>query len=86
MKHVASARSEAILIILPCSGRRLQERSEEKDGRVTTETKKHEHHEEVEDEEVPDDAGREPSDTSSVHEITKETRNHYTTVKDEDQV
>ena len=68
----------------------MQERSEEKDGRITTETKKHEHHEEVEDEEVPDDEdeekARQPSDTSSVHEITKQTRNHYTTVKDEDQV
>jgi len=74
----------------------LQERSEEKDGRITTETTKHEHHESVDDDEVPDDdfgdgtavdqVDGKRSDTSSIREIVKETRNHYSTIKDEDQV
>ena len=61
-----------------------QEKSREKDGRVTTETTKHEHHEEIDDEEVPDDGQH--SDTSSIHEVTKETKKNYTHVKDEDEV
>lgn len=63
-----------------------QERSEEKDGKITTETTKHEHHEEVDDDEQPDEEGRPASNTSSIHEVVKETRNNYTTSKDEDQV
>ncbi|XP_057372001.1 putative uncharacterized protein DDB_G0291608 [Daphnia carinata] len=62
-----------------------EERSEEKDGRITTETKRHEHHEEIDDDEEPDDE-RPASDTSSIHELVKETRNNYTTIQDEDQV
>ena len=63
-----------------------QERSEEKDGKITTETTKHEHHEVVDDEELPDKDGEKHSDTSSIHEVVKETRNNYTTAKDDDQV
>jgi hypothetical protein len=63
----------------------FQERSEEKDGRITTETKRHEHHEEIDDNEEPED-DRPASDTSSIHEVVKETRNNYTTLQDEDQV
>ncbi|XP_046460622.1 mucin-5AC-like [Daphnia pulex] len=62
-----------------------EERSEEKDGRITTETKRHEHHEEIDDNEEPED-DRPASDTSSIHEVVKETRNNYTTLQDEDQV
>ena len=62
-----------------------QERSEEKDGRITTETKRHEHHEEIDDNEEPED-DRPASDTSSIHEVVKETRNNFTTLQDEDQV
>ena len=65
-------------------GPQKQEKSREKDGRVTTETTKHEHHEEIDDEEVPDDGQH--SDTSSIHEVTKETKKNYTHVKDEDEV
>lgn len=65
--------------------RKLQERSEEKDGRITTETKRHEHHEEIDDNEEPEDE-RPASDTSSIHEVVKESRNNYTTHQDEDQV
>lgn len=62
-----------------------EERSEEKDGRITTETKRHEHHEEIDDNEEPEDE-RPASDTSSIHEVVKESRNNYTTHQDEDQV
>ncbi|KAI9561407.1 hypothetical protein GHT06_012364 [Daphnia sinensis] len=62
-----------------------EERSEEKDGRITTETKRHEHHEEIDDNEEPEDE-RPASDTSSIHEVVKESRNNYTTLQDEDQV
>ena len=63
----------------------MQEKSEEKDGQITTETTRHSHHEEVDDEELPDEQG-DPSDTSSVHEITKQTDNNFTTIKDEHEV
>jgi len=71
-------------IFLICK-KNFQERSEEKDGRITTETKRHEHHEEIDDNEEPED-DRPASDTSSIHEVVKETRNNYTTLQDEDQV
>ena len=71
-------------LLTSSGGPQKQEKSREKDGRVTTETTKHEHHEEIDDEEVPDDGQH--SDTSSIHEVTKETKKNYTHVKDEDEV
>ena len=56
---------------------------EEKDGKVVTKITKNEHHEEVDTEEVPNDSDR---SHSSIHEVTKETKNNYSKRKHDEQV